>query len=131
AIDPYETLVLPRLIALTVMAPLLFLFGSVVSIGSGAIGGQLLVGYPMTTFIESFASYPLVDLLAALLKLTLIGFVVGVVCCYKVMSASGGPAGVGRAVNQAVVLAFVSTWVINLLTNTFFHAAFPQAQNIR
>ncbi|MCW3040818.1 MAG: hypothetical protein JWM31_2723 [Solirubrobacterales bacterium] len=131
AIDPEEVLVLPRMIAITFMTPVLFLFGSIVSIASGAIAGQILVGYPMTVFIHSFATYPVVDLLAALAKMTVIGFAIAVVCCFKGMNASGGPAGVGKAVNQAVVLAFTATWVLDLLVNTFFLAAFPSAQAIR
>jgi phospholipid/cholesterol/gamma-HCH transport system permease protein len=118
-------------LAITVMTPLLYLFGTIISITSGALAGQVLVGYPMATFLHSFATYPVVDLFAGLAKMTLIGFAIGVVCCFKGMNASGGPAGVGRAVNQAVVLAFTATWVLDLLINTFFLAAFPQAQNIR
>ena len=49
------------------------------------------------------ASIP--DLWGSFLKCTLFGAIIAVVCCYKGMTASGGAEGVGRAVNQAVVIA--------------------------
>jgi phospholipid/cholesterol/gamma-HCH transport system permease protein len=130
-VDPRRALVLPRMIAITVTTPALYLFGTIVSIATGALAGQLFAGYPLATFIHSFSTYDYVDLLAALVKMTMIGFSIAVICCYKGMTTKGGPAGVGRAVNQAVVLAFTATWVLDLLVNTFFLAGFPAAQNIR
>jgi phospholipid/cholesterol/gamma-HCH transport system permease protein len=42
------------------------------------------------------------------LKTSLYGAIIAIVCCYKGMSASGGAEGVGRAVNQAVVISFTA-----------------------
>jgi len=130
-IDPHEKLVLPRIIAITITTPMLFLLGSIVSVLFGAFTGQLFQDYSLATFVHSFSTYPAIDLLAAMVKMTLIGFAIGVVCCFKGLDAKGGPAGVGRAVNEAVVLAFTATWVLDLLCNTFALAAFPSAQTIR
>ena len=41
----------------------------------------------------------------------LFGLIIGVVCCYKGLKASGGPIGVGNAVDQAVVIAFAAIWI--------------------
>jgi phospholipid/cholesterol/gamma-HCH transport system permease protein len=95
------------------------------------LSGTVLVGYPVASFINSAGQYPLADLFAALIKATLIGFVIALVSCYKGMNAKGGSAGVGRAVNQAVVICFAATWILNYLFNTFYLAAFPAAQNLR
>ena len=42
-----------------------------------------------------------------MLKTTIFGAIIAIVCCYKGMTASGGAEGVGRAVNEAVVIAFL------------------------
>jgi phospholipid/cholesterol/gamma-HCH transport system permease protein len=41
------------------------------------------------------------------------GAIIAIVCCYKGMSASGGAEGVGRAVNQAVVISFLGIGAFN------------------
>jgi phospholipid/cholesterol/gamma-HCH transport system permease protein len=47
------------------------------------------------------------------------------------MTASGGSEGVGRAVNQAVVIAFVALWLFNFAFNETYLAAFPSASGFR
>jgi phospholipid/cholesterol/gamma-HCH transport system permease protein len=130
-VDPYRLLVLPRLVAVTVMTPLLFLWSALWGLVVAGVTGSLVAGYPLATFIHSASSYSLIDLFAALIKVTIIGIVIGVASCFKGMTAKGGPAGVGRAVNQAVVISFAATWIINFLFNSLYLAAFPAAQNIR
>jgi phospholipid/cholesterol/gamma-HCH transport system permease protein len=129
-LDPYRLLVLPRLLALTIMTPLLFLWASMFGLVVAGLTGALVAGYPLATFFHSAATYPLIDLLAALVKITLIGFVIGVASCFKGLHAEGGPAGVGRAVNQAVVISFAATWILNFLFNSLYLAAFPSAQHV-
>ncbi len=48
-----------------------------------------------------------------LVKSTLFGAMIAIVCCYKGLTASGGAEGVGRAVNQAVVIAFLGIGAID------------------
>ena len=50
------------------------------------------------------------------------------VCCYKGMSAKGGPIGVGRAVNQAVVIAFALIWVVNVVFTNILLGLNPEIQ---
>ena len=54
------------------------------------------------------------DLWGSLLKTTLFGAIIAIVSCYKGMTASGGPEGVGRAVNQAVVIEFLAIFAFNV-----------------
>ncbi len=53
------------------------------------------------------------DLWGSVLKTTLFGAIIAIVCCYKGMTASGGAEGVGRAVNQAVVISFLGVGAFN------------------
>lgn len=56
-----------------------------------------------------------VDVVISMIKATLFGLMAGLIACYKGMSVGGGPAGVGRAVNETVVFAFIVLFVINIV----------------
>ena len=131
-IDPVRQMVAPRVLALTLMMPAL---GMVVVLTvelfaillaclqvTGTVGGYLAaVSHSFTT----------IDLIAFVVKTTVSGFIVSLVCCYKGINAKGGPAGVGRAVNQAVVISFVIIWLLNYASNSTYLGAFPGAQAVR
>jgi phospholipid/cholesterol/gamma-HCH transport system permease protein len=53
------------------------------------------------------------------------------VCCYKGMTASGGAAGVGRAVNEAVVISFSGIWAFNYVFTQTLLATHPEILVIR
>jgi phospholipid/cholesterol/gamma-HCH transport system permease protein len=131
-VDPVRQMVAPRVLALTVMMPLI---GMVVVLTvelfaillamlqvTGTVGGYL------AAVTHSFTT---IDLFAFLVKTTISGFIVSLVCCYKGMNAAGGPSGVGRAVNQAVVISFVIIWLLNYAFNSTYLGAFPGAQAVR
>jgi phospholipid/cholesterol/gamma-HCH transport system permease protein len=69
--------------------------------------------------------------LAFIVRLELVGLFVGLVATYKGLSAGGGAEGVGRAVNQAVLIMFVGVWIINALANTAYLALFPEVTALR
>jgi phospholipid/cholesterol/gamma-HCH transport system permease protein len=77
----------------------------------GIFGGILAAvefGQPLGPFWDTlFANATTVDLWGSVLKTTIFGAIIAIVCCYKGMSASGGAEGVGRAVNEAVVICFL------------------------
>jgi phospholipid/cholesterol/gamma-HCH transport system permease protein len=50
------------------------------------------------------------------------------VCCYKGLRAQGGPAGVGRAVNQAVVASFAGIWIFNYVFTSILLGLNPSMQ---
>ena len=47
------------------------------------------------------------------------------------MNAKGGSEGVGRAVNESVVIAFMAIWIFNFAFNSVYQAAFSSAQDLR
>ena len=65
------------------------------------------------------------------LKCTLFGAIIAIVCCYKGMTASGGAEGVGRAVNQAVVIAFLGVFAFNYVFTQTLLATHPEITVIR
>src|SRR5436305_1360711 len=63
--------------------------------------------------------------------LTLFGAIIAIVCCYKGMSASGGAEGVGRAVNEAVVVSFLVFGAFNYVFTQTLLATHPNILVIR
>jgi phospholipid/cholesterol/gamma-HCH transport system permease protein len=130
-IDPVRALILPRIIAVTIMTGLLDL----VALSFGVLGGylaamQLEAG--SAAFAQNFFSNATtIDLLGSVLKTTLFGLIVGTVCCYKGFRAQGGPIGVGRAVNQAVVISFAAIWSVNFVFTTILLGLNPEIQVYR
>jgi phospholipid/cholesterol/gamma-HCH transport system permease protein len=131
-VDPVRTLILPRVIAVTIMTGLMDLVALVFGIIGGYIAGILLLGANTGAFFNSFFDNATVtDIWGSVLKTTVFGLIIGVVCCYKGLHASGGPSGVGRAVNQAVVAAFAAIWVIDYVYTTILLGLNPQMQIYR
>jgi phospholipid/cholesterol/gamma-HCH transport system permease protein len=114
--DPIQALVLPRVLAATLVA---FLMSSlVVLVGlSGAFAfsvfaqhvtpGAFVSGLTLVTGLGS--------VVVGLAKSMLFGLAAGLIACYKGTSVGGGPAGVGNAVNETVVYSFLALFVINVL----------------
>lgn len=129
--DPIRALILPRIIAVTIMTGLL----DVIALLFGVLGGYLAsIEFHATTpaFTQNFfANATTVDIWASVLKTTLFGLIIGTVSCYKGFKASGGPAGVGRAVNQGVVISFAAIWIINFIFTTILLGLAPGIQVTR
>jgi phospholipid/cholesterol/gamma-HCH transport system permease protein len=131
-VDPVRSLVVPRFLAMVLLTPLLSMVGivsAVVTIGLGSVYlyHGTLAGFE-ATFTNNFA---LAELLGGLIKTTLLGVIVATVCCYKGLNVQGGPMGVGRAVNQAVVICVVLIFIVNYTFNSVLLAAYPQLQGLR
>jgi len=72
-----------------------------------------------------FSDASTVDLWGSVLKTTIFGAIIAIVCCYKGMSASGGAEGVGRAVNEAVVICFLGFGAFNYVFTQTLLATHP------
>ena len=55
---------------------------------------------------------------------------VGVIACQKGLSSRPGAEGVGRAVNESVVLMFVAIWLFNSIYNLAYLSLFPDATTL-
>jgi phospholipid/cholesterol/gamma-HCH transport system permease protein len=126
-VDKLRLLVVPRMMAMIFVAvtlPLIDLLETDV-IEFLLVPGHSHVSH--TAFLSTLWQniYPL-DLFSAALKHLVMGIFIGAVACQKGLSAKGGAEGVGRAVNQTVVLSFLGIWVINSIFNTAYLTLFPQ-----
>jgi phospholipid/cholesterol/gamma-HCH transport system permease protein len=112
-VDPVKNLVVPRFLALMVVTGLFDIYSLLFGI-FGGIAAELVNGQPLGPFWGTlFANASTTDLWGSVLKTTCFGAIIAIVCCYKGMSASGGAEGVGRAVNEAVVVSFLGIGAFN------------------
>jgi phospholipid/cholesterol/gamma-HCH transport system permease protein len=130
-VDPIKNLVVPRFLALIVITALLDVFAIVFGLTAG-IAAELLYHQSLGGFFATlFANASITDIWGSILMCSLFGGIIAVVCCFKGMTASGGAAGVGRAVNQAVVIAFMGVFAFLYVFSTVLLATNPELQAIR
>lgn len=125
-IDPIRTLVVPRIVSISIVTTLLAIPAMIITM----ISFQLSVWYIGDIGSDAFYSYlflnlSTVEIVAMVLNCFLAGLLIGTVCCYKGLNATGGAIGLGRAVNQAVVVSFLALFVMQLGYNALVLGLFP------
>jgi phospholipid/cholesterol/gamma-HCH transport system permease protein len=115
-IDPIQRLVVPRVLASTLVALLLNGLVCAIGLSGGYVFSVLLQGVNPGAFINGLTILTgLPELVLAEVKALLFGVCAGLVGCYRGLTVKGGPKGVGNAVNETVVYAFICLFVINVL----------------
>lgn len=102
-LDPLKFLVVPRVIAATIMTPLLTVFADLVGIIGGAVV-LLSLGYPLVTYynqVVGFISY--VDLSGGLFKSFIFGIIIAGIGCMRGLETQSGPSAVGDSTTKSVV----------------------------
>jgi phospholipid/cholesterol/gamma-HCH transport system permease protein len=126
-IDPVRDLAVPRVLSITFITTLLAVPSILVTVLSMNLGALYVAHMPSAHFYSNlFANVSPTDILAVVVQSFLVGLLIGTICCYKGFTASGGAIGLGRSVNQAVVLAFLSVWVLQLAYNALLLGLFPE-----
>ena len=128
-VDPVHRLIVPRVLAAMFVSVLLNGLVSVVGVLGGYFFNVVMQGGTPGAYLASFnALAQLPDLWVSEFKALLYGFVAGVAAAYRGLNPRGGPKGVGDAVNQAVVIAFMSLFLINLvITGIYLQVVPPKA----
>jgi phospholipid/cholesterol/gamma-HCH transport system permease protein len=116
AINPYRYLVVTRILATTLMVPVLVIYADLVGILGGYIGINMhsdinLIRY----FTQVFESIKFIDIIPATIKTFFFGFFIGMIGCYKGFNAKSGTESVGKAANSAVVSASLSIFIIDMI----------------
>ncbi|WTZ54994.1 ABC transporter permease [Nocardia sp. NBC_01388] len=114
-IDPVHRLVIPRVAAMVLVAPLLNILVIFVGIVAGYVVAVRAQHVTPGSYWATFGAFTtLTDVWISLAKAVLFGFVVVIVACQRGLEARGGPRGVADGVNAAVVLSVAAIIVINL-----------------
>jgi phospholipid/cholesterol/gamma-HCH transport system permease protein len=130
-VDPVKNLVVPRFLALMLVTGLFDVFAIVAGLAGGLLANAFNGGSSGQFFATFLANADTTDLWGSVLKCTLYGAITAIVCCYKGMTASGGAEGVGRAVNEAVVLVFLAIGATDYVFTQTLLATHPEINIIR
>jgi len=116
AINPYKYLVVTRVLATTLMVPLLVIFADGVGIMGGFAGMNIHSDITFHRYISQvLASLEFSDIIPATLKTFFFGFFIGLIGCYKGFTATNGTESVGKAANSAVVTASLTIFIIDMI----------------
>jgi len=114
--NPFKYLVVTRVLAATLMLPVLVMLGDAISLYGSWLGVNIHGNTSFNLFwTQVFDSLSFNDVIPAFVKSFFFGFAVGIIGCYKGYNSSKGTEGVGRSANSAVVVSSIMIFVIDLL----------------
>lgn len=114
--NPMRFLVVTRVLAATLMIPLLILYADALGILGSWVGTNIKGNVSFVLFFaQAFGNISYIDFLPAFIKSFFFGAVIGLVGCYKGYNAGRGTESVGIAANSAVVLASLLVLIVDML----------------
>jgi len=123
--NPFKYLVVTRILAATLMLPLLVIFGDFIALVGSAIVENLKGSVSFVLYFNQvFEALAFSDIFPATIKTFFFGFAIGLVGCFKGYNSKKGTAGVGKASNSAVVytsmLLFIIDFIAVFVTDIFY-----------
>ncbi len=122
--NPMKYLTLPRVLAATLVMPVLVAVGNIIGIMGGYLVGTGRLGFNPGTYLRNTIDFlEPSDIVTSLAKGAVFGFLAALMGCYYGMQSGRGAQGVGRATKSAVVAASVLILAANFLLTELFFAA--------
>ncbi len=129
AVNPHQYLILPRIIASMVVMPILTLLFFVVGMGGAYLSAVIIEHVDQGQWVANLRDIVLpMDVGQGVIKAVFFGFIVATVGCYQGYHASGGGRGVGLGTTRAVVIAMVSTVVMDYFLSDILLTLFPSVR---
>lgn len=114
--NPFKYLVVTRVLASTLMLPILVVMSDTVSLYGSYLGVNIRGNTSLRLFFfQVFHTLEYGDVIPAIIKTFFFGFAIGIIGCYKGYNSSKGTEGVGRSANAAVVVSSLIVFVIDLI----------------
>ncbi len=114
--NPFKFLVVTRIMATTIMLPILALYTGFVGMGGSFLNINGIEQTSLATFMEgAFQNITFLDIFSSIFKSIIFGFTIGAVGCYQGYYSGKGTEGVGRAANAAVVVAMFLIFIEEVL----------------
>lgn len=122
SVNPFKYLIAPRVLAGTLMLPLLVLIGDIIGVFGGYLVGVYRLDFsPANYLTQTWDILENMDVISGLVKAGFFGFIVSIFGCYHGFNSSRGAQGVGAATTNAVVSASIMILIFNyLLTQVLF-----------
>jgi phospholipid/cholesterol/gamma-HCH transport system permease protein len=116
AVNPFKFLVVSRVLATTLMVPMLMCYtGAVAMLGAFLNVHQNEMTSFISFFQQAFDKISFLDIFSSLIKSIVYGFTIGIVGCYQGYNATQGTEGVGNAANASVVISMFLIFVEEIL----------------
>jgi phospholipid/cholesterol/gamma-HCH transport system permease protein len=126
-VEPVRYLVAPRVIAMTILLPLI----SALCLIAGFLGGMAVAAtalniHPLEYYTVTLKFAYLQDVYSGLFKTIVFGMVIALTGCYFGFNTHGGAAGVGRATTTSVVVTLMLILLLNsIMTRWILIFTFP------
>ncbi len=115
-INPFKYIVSTRVIAATLMLPVLVVFSDAIGLFGSFVGVNIQSDMGFRFFIaQAMAALDFIDVFPAFIKSFFFGLAIGIISCYKGYTSNKGTEGVGLAANSAVVLSLLCVFIIDLV----------------
>ncbi len=125
-VDPLTRLVAPRVVATVFVSVMIIGIVIGAGIGGGYFFTVIVQGGSAGAFLSSFTALAsLNDLWIAIVKAAVFGWLAAIVGAYKGLTCGGGPSGVGNAVNQSVIIAFMLLFFLNAVITAIYFQVVP------
>lgn len=113
---PYNYIVVTRVLATTIMVPILVFYADFIAILGSYVGLSITEDINFNLFLtRAMDAVEFIDIVPSTIKTVVFGFAIGIVGCFKGYNAQKGTVGVGRAANSSVVVASLLIFVIDLI----------------
>ena len=114
--NPYKFLVVTRVMATTLMVPVLAILADGISLYGGYLGANIrgVVSWDLF-WNQVFETLVYGDVLPSILKTFFFGYAIGIIGCYEGYHSNKGTEGVGRSANSAVVISSLLVFIIDLV----------------
>lgn len=119
--NPVHKLVLPRILATTLMAPILVTLSDIIGVLGGMGIAVVEAGVtPRFYFDQIQRTVSTDDYLSGIAKTLFFGFFIGLIACYQGLKTTGGTAGVGRSTTYAVVYSSLTIFIADFFLTKLF-----------
>lgn len=120
--NPIRYLIVPRLLAATLMLPCLVLIADIIGVYGGYLVGIHKLGFSPSNYLKNTVDFvQFFDVYSGLVKAAVFGFIIAIMGCYHGFNSKGGAQGVGAATTNAVVASSILILLTNyLVTELFF-----------
>jgi len=127
-VNPIRHLIIPRIIAATVMLPVMTVFSDAIAVFGGFVVAIFSIGVAPGTYVNSLKDFFYVkDLASGLIKALCFGNIIGTMGCFYGFRTEGGAEGVGTATTRAVVASCVLVLIVDyLLATVLFRFIFAE-----
>jgi phospholipid/cholesterol/gamma-HCH transport system permease protein len=120
-VDPYEVLVVPRVVGLVIALPLLTIVADLVGIGGGAVLCRLLLDMPLNQYLaRANEAISATTFWVGIIKAPVFAVLIGIAGCYRGMQVRDSARELGRLVTVAVVQAIVLVILADALFAVLF-----------